>query len=133
VKYGSLLVAALITTGCTMAEVHPAQTSRPACKNWSVGGTWAFSQSNGFFITFVIQQHGDRLNGTGDSGSGPAPLAGTMKGDQLTLAVSWASGGAGLYTATMSPSGELTNTFTQNISMPSSTATWGTTTRFTCR
>jgi hypothetical protein len=126
VKIGWLVVIfACAAAGCT--------SNPPTCGRWNVAGTWNFAQSNGFFITFVLQQRGERLMGTADNGSGAVPLTGTMQGDQFSVTVSWVSGGAGRYTAAMSPSGELVNGFTQNLSMPSSTASWSTQARFKCR
>jgi hypothetical protein len=78
------------------------------------------------------QQKQDALTGTADNGSGPVPVIGTLHDDQLAMTVSWASGGAGRYTATMSPSGQLIEGFTQNLSMPWSTATWNTVDQFEC-
>jgi hypothetical protein len=67
-----------------------------------------------------------------DSGSGPVPLIGTMRDNQLAMTVSWSSGGAGRYTATMNPDGLLTDGFTQNLSMHASTASWSTAEQFKC-
>jgi hypothetical protein len=79
-----------------------------------------------------VQQKQDALMGTADNGSGPVPVVGTLRDNQLAMTVSWAWGGAGRYTATMSPSGQLIEGFTQNLSMPSSTATWSTVDQFEC-
>lgn len=137
-KLAFLLLATLIAAGCTSKEVRPPlqppspPMPLPVCSHWNVGGTWAFSQSNGFFITFNIRQRGTLLDGTANNGSGPVPLAGVMEGNHFSVIVAWASGGAGLYTATMIRSGEFAEPFTQNISMPYSTATWTAKTQFNC-
>jgi hypothetical protein len=131
-KTGLLLfvLSNMLTSACTT----PISTARPApyCQHWDVDGTWSIDQSNGFSITFILKHQQDELTGTADNGSGPVPLVGTMRGNQLALTVSWASGGAGRYIGTMSPSGQLTNGLTQNLSNLSSTATWSTTAQFKC-
>jgi hypothetical protein len=120
----------VLTSACTRSTSR----ARPPlpCQRWEVSGTWSINQSNGFFITFVLQQKEDALTGTADNDSGPVPVVGAMHRNQLAMSVSWASGGAGRYTATMSPSGLLTEGFTQNLSMLSSTATWITAEQFRC-
>jgi len=55
-----------------------------------------------------------------------------MRDNHLAMTVSWTSGGAGLYTAAMSPAGLLTHGSTQNISLPTSMATWSTAREFQC-
>ena len=122
-------LSCLFTSACTTSST--ARTPQ-SCRHWDVGGTWSIDQSNGFFIAFVVRQQHDELTGTADNGSGPVPLVGTLHDNQLEMTVAWASGGAGRYTANMSPSGQLTDGFTQNISMPSSTATWATAAQFKC-
>jgi hypothetical protein len=102
------------------------------CQHWDINGTWSINQSNGFIITAVVRQNNNEFAGTADYGSGPAPLVGTMRDNHLAMTVSWTSGGAGLYTAAMSRGGLLTDGFTQNISMPGSTATWSTVRQFEC-
>jgi hypothetical protein len=124
------VLSSLLTSACTTP--YSAARTPPHCQRWNVDGTWSIGQSNGFFITFIVRQKQGELTGTADNGSGPVPLVGTMRDNQLAMTVSWAWGGAGRYTATMSPSGLLTETFTQNISMPSSTATWNTAQQFKC-
>jgi hypothetical protein len=127
-KAGFLLfiLTIMFTSACTTPR------ERLSCQRWNVSGTWSISQSNGFSITFIVQQKQEALTGTADNGSGPVPVVGTMHNNQLAMTVSWASGGAGRYTATMSPSGLLIEGFTQNLSMPSSTATWNTAEQFKC-
>jgi hypothetical protein len=60
------------------------------------------------------------------------PLAGTIHDQQIDFTVSWAWGGDGHYTATFTPAGQLSEGFTRNLSMPSSTATWTATSIFKC-
>jgi hypothetical protein len=120
----------MLTSACTSP---PTARTPSDCRRWDVDGPWSINQSNGFLITFIVRQQQNELTGTADNGSGPVPLAGTMSDDQLVMTVSWVWGGAGRYTATMSPSGLLTEGFTQNISMPSSTATWDTAQQFKCQ
>jgi len=129
-KAGLLLfiLTIIFASACTTPRERP---PRP-CQQWNVSGTWSISQSNGFYITFIVQEKQDVLTGTADNGSGPVPMVGTLRANELAMTVSWASGGAGRYTATMSPSGQLTEGFTQNLSMPSSTATWNTVAQFEC-
>lgn len=50
----------------------------------------------------------------------------------LAMTVLWKSGGARLYSGAMSPGGLLIDGFTQNISIPGSTATWSTARQFQC-
>jgi hypothetical protein len=125
-----LLLSSMFTSACTT----PHSTARPTphCRRWDVDGQWSTNQSNGFVITFVVRQAQEELTGTADSGSGPVPLIGTMRDNQLAMTVSWSSGGAGRYTATMNPDGLLTDGFTQNLSMPASTASWSTAEQFKC-
>ena len=129
-KAGFLLfiLSIIFASACTTPKERP---PRP-CQQWNVSGTWSISQSNGFSITFIVQQKQDALMGTADNGSGPVPVVGTLRDNQLAMTVSWAWGGAGRYTATMSPSGQLIEGFTQNLSIPSSTATWSTVDQFEC-
>jgi hypothetical protein len=122
------ILSIMFTSACTIPRERPPLP----CQRWNVSGTWSISQSNGFSITFIIEQKQDALTGTADNGSGPVPVVGTLRDNQLAMTVSWASGGTGRYTATMSPSGQLIEGFTQNLSMPSSTATWNTVDRFEC-
>ena len=124
------LLSSLLLCACTT----PAAKMRmpQGCQHWGINGTWSIDQSNGFYITVVVRQTNDEFVGTADYGSGPAPLVGTVRDNHLAMIVSWASGGAGLYTAAMSPAGLLTDGFTQNISMPTSTATWSTARQFQC-
>lgn len=129
-KAGFVLV--ILSIAFTSACTTPKERSPRPCQRWNVSGTWSISQSNGFSITFMLQQKHDALTGTADNGSGPVPVVGTLHDNQLAMTVSWASGGAGRYTATMSPSGQLIEGFTQNLSMPSSTATWSTVDQFEC-
>ena len=123
-----LILSIVFTAACTTPREH----SPPSCQKWNVSGPWSISQSNGFSITFILQQKHDALTGTADNGSGPVPVIGNMHDNQLTMSVSWASGGAGRYAATMNPSGLLIDGFTQNLSMPWSTATWSTAEQFKC-
>jgi hypothetical protein len=122
------VLSTMFTTACTT----PRERSPLPCQQWNVSGPWSISQTNGFAITFILQQKQDALTGTADNGSGPVPVIGTMHDNQLAMTVSWASGGAGRYTATMNPSGLLIEGFTHNLSMPSSTATWSTAEQFKC-
>jgi hypothetical protein len=124
------MLSSMFLTACTM----PASKVRmpQGCQHWGINGTWSINQSNGFFITVVVRQNNDEFAGTADYGSGPAPLVGTIRDNHLAMTVSWTSGGAGLYTAAMSQGGLLTDGFTQNISMPGSTATWSTARQFEC-
>jgi hypothetical protein len=124
------VLSSMFLTACTMptSKVRMPQ----GCQHWDINGTWSINQSNGFFITVVVRQNNDEFAGTADYGSGPAPLVGTMRDNHLAMTVSWTSGGAGLYTAAMSQGGLLTDGFTQNISMPGSTATWSTARHFEC-
>jgi hypothetical protein len=122
------LLSMMFTSACTT----PREPAPLSCQRWNVSGAWSISQSNGFFITFIVRQEHDTLTGTADNGSGPVPVVGTMHDNQLTMTVSWTWGGAGRYTATMSPSGLLAEGFTQNLSMPASTATWNTAEQFKC-
>jgi hypothetical protein len=126
--FGFLILSIMFTTACTT----PRERSPLPCQRWNVSGAWSISQTNGFAITFILQQKQDALTGTADNGSGPVPVIGTMHDNQLAMTVSWASGGAGRYTATMNPSGQLIEGFTHNLSMPSSTATWSTSEQFKC-
>ena len=123
-----LVLSIIFTTACTT----PRERSPPPCQRWNVSGTWSISQTNGFYITFILQQKQDALTGTANNGSGTVPVFGSMHDNQLAMTVSWASGGAGRYTATMNPSGSLIEGFTHNLSMPSSTATWSTPEQFQC-
>ncbi len=123
-----LVLSTMFTSGCTTPRERPPLS----CQRWNVSGTWSISQSNGFAITFILQQKHDAVTGTADDGSGPVPVVGTMHANQLAMRVSWASGGAGRYTATMTASGLLIAGFTQNLSMPPSTATWSTARQFNC-
>jgi hypothetical protein len=126
-----VVVSTLFMSACTT----PATTTRapPRCQHWDVNGTWSIYQSNGFLITFILRQDQEELLGAADNGSGPVPVVGAMRGSQLAMTVSWISGGAGRYTATMNPAGMLTEGFTQNLSMPSSTATWSSAQQFKCQ
>jgi hypothetical protein len=126
-----IVLSGVLNSACTTQT--PAARTPPRCQRWDVGGTWSINQSNGFFITFIVRQNQDEVVGTADSGSGTVPLVGTLHDNQLAMTVSWTRGGAGRYTATMSPAGLLIDGFTQNVSMPSSTATWSTAQQFKCQ
>ena len=125
-----IVLSSLSLYACTTpaAKVRMPQ----GCQHWDINGTWSIDQSNGFYITVIVRQTNDEFAGTADNGSGPAPLVGTVRDNHLAMTVSWTSGGAGLYTAAMSPGGLLTDGFTQNISMSGSTATWSTARQFQC-
>jgi hypothetical protein len=129
-KFLLLVLSSLSLYACTT----PAAKMRvpQGCQHWDINGTWSMDQANGFYITVIVRQTNDEFAGTADYGSGPVPLVGTVRDNHLAMTVSWPSGGAGLYTAAMSPSGLLTDGFTQNISMPGSTATWSTARQFQC-
>jgi hypothetical protein len=125
-----VVLSSIFTSACTTPI--PAARTPARCQQWNVAGTWLINQSNGFLVTFIVQQNQNELTGSADNGSGPVPFVGAMRADRLTMTVSWAWGGAGHYTATMSPSGLLTEGFTQNLSMPASTANWNTAQQFKC-
>jgi hypothetical protein len=130
----ALLLAAIAAfTSCAAPNAAQSTSSNAKrCNRWDVGGTWSIDQSNGFLITFVLNQARLRVTGTADNGSGPVPVLGTMRDEKLDMTVAWAWGGHGRYTANMTPSGSLNDGFTENLSMPGSTAVWNTTSQFTC-
>jgi uncharacterized repeat protein (TIGR03803 family) len=103
-----------------------------ACSQWNVSGSWAVAQSNGFNDIFSIQQNGVVVTGTATDGGAPATIQGTMQGSEFLATVYWSTGGYGLYSATMTEDGKLTNGSGFNLSNPASTATWTTRAVFTC-
>jgi uncharacterized repeat protein (TIGR03803 family) len=121
-----------LPSGTLSSNVPFTVTATPKCNQWDVSGTWPVVQSNGFNYTFSLQQDGIIVTGTATGDGPPATTQGTMQGSEFLVTVYWAAGGYGLYSATMSAAGQLTNGSGYNLSNPSSTATWSTTASFKC-
>lgn len=87
------------------ASAPPQPPARPqpppstSCASWDVSGHWTTEQANGYHPTFDLVQRGTEVTGTAilpdaersraGFASATGQVAGSIRGDQLTLVVTW--------------------------------------------
>jgi hypothetical protein len=101
----------------------------PAAAAADVTGTWELTihyppPDGDFTATYVLRQDGEKITGTYQGLHGPADVTGTVKGNDVTLAVTVqslttvAAQLSGTLTAATTMSGTVTGTHSSNTPMP---------------
>ena len=107
------------------------RTATVAAPEFSVNGTWQFTQSGGITVTMnVTQDSSGRLFGTAAwSGAVGTIEEGAVEGRNIFFTVGWSNGARGRYTGSLGPDRRLSGT-TFDLNNPSSQANWVTTRTF---